>query len=207
MEPFDLIPLASPSNVDKAWGKDAEENAFIELHNLIAAAERPGDFGPRDLRRISRRHGVDLATAFSEARRRMYRNLLLHLIDTERLDAEGRKTLSHLARTLHLERKQRQTAHQIVFGVKAIEAVEDNDLDPEERTLLDHLKDALHLDPELAKRAYDNIAADRIMDLIGRACEDNVITSREAKEIEKAFEHLDVTMPTSLRQRLSSGTL
>ena len=68
MGPLDLLPYEEAGR----FGREPEINAFVELHNLIAAAESPMDFSEGDRDRIGREYGVDLQTAFLPERVGLY---------------------------------------------------------------------------------------------------------------------------------------
>ena len=201
MGPFALLEPAPPG-----WlGRPPRRNAWVELHNLLAAATSPREFGPSDRERIGRRHGVDLAHAFLPERLAFYAAYLRHLLAGGDLTGEERAELAHVARTLGLEPAQLVPVHERAFGRVAVEAVADAQLSVEQRLLLYKLQHALGLDPALAGAAYDVLAADRLRALAVDALADGTVTDDEAAELDHAAASLSAPLPPDTAPALADG--
>ena len=201
MGPFDLLrPEPAPR-----FGKPPDRNAFVELHNLIAAAETVDDFGPDDLDRISRRHGVDLAHAFLDERAVLYQRLLDDRLANGDLDAEDRRVLAHVARTLALTPANLRPAHERAFGNAVSEAVSDDCLDVEERLLLYKLQHLLGLDPRLADGAYDVLAREKLLVTVARVLCDGELSPAEEVEVERVRRGLSLDIPAPVATLLRNA--
>jgi len=194
--PFDLLDYEEPGPLDRALGLTPPRNAYVELHNLIAAAASPADFGPDDLDRIGRRHGVNLREAFHAERQALYERYLLHVLRDGRFDERERATLAHLARTLALDAADLRHAHERAFGHTVTDALADDCLSVEERLLLYTLQHTLGLDPTEAEQVYEWEARQRLLETVARALCDGELDPAEAEEITALETELDVRVPT-----------
>ena len=191
MGPLDLLP---PEPAPR-FGRPSGWNAYVELHNLIAAAASIREFGPADLDRISRRHGVDLRAAFLPERVGLYERLLSDRLANGDLDEGDRAVLAHTAWTLHLSAADLKPAHERAFGKVVSEAVADDRLSVEERLLLYKLQHLLGLDPRLADGAYGVLARERVLLTVARTLCDGELSPDEAAEVDRAARELSVEIP------------
>ena len=85
MDPFDLLPYETS---EPRWFGDGtpKRNAYVELHNLIAAAGSRREFGPQQVARIEREYGVDFRRDFRDGRRGMYSQYLRYCVADEDTD-------------------------------------------------------------------------------------------------------------------------
>ena len=201
MGPFDLLrPEPAPR-----FGHPPARNAYVELHNLIAAAASIQDFGVDDLLRISRRHDVDLRTTFYPERLALYQGLLDDRLANGDLDADDRAVLAHVARALHLSAADLRPAHERAFGKAVTEAISDDCLSVEERLLLYKLQHLLGLDPRLADGAYEVMARERLLLTVARTLCDGELSPEEAAEVEHVRAELDVEMPERVAAMLGEA--
>ncbi len=199
MGPFDLLrPAPTPR-----FGAPPARNAFVELHNLIAAASSIREFGPPDRGRISRQHGVDLAREFHDERVALYQALLDDRLANADLDAADRAVLAHVARTLALSAADLRPAHERAFGMVVADAVADDCLSVEERLLVYKLQHLLGLDPRLAEGAYDVIAREQLLKSVASSLCDGELSPGEEAQIALAESALSVELPPEVRALLS----
>ena len=201
MGPIELLHPDPPSRFGGAPGR----NAYVELHNLVAAAEHARDFGPSDRVRISRQHGVDLARAFLAERVALYQAVLDDRLADADLDGEDRETLAHLADTLALRPADLRATHERAFGTVVSEAVADDYLSVSERLLIYKLQHLLGLDPLLADGAYDVIARERLLVTVAHALADGELGSDEEAQIALAESSLSVELPPDVRAMLDQA--
>ena len=201
MGPFDLLrPAPAPR-----FGGPPPRNAFVELHNLIAAAESVQEFGPSDRARISRQHGVDLVREFLPERAAMYQALLDDRLADGDLDADDRAVLAHVARTLALSAVDVRPAHERAFGTAVTQAVVDDCLSVEERLLIHKLQHVLGLDPRLAEGAYDVIAREHLLKTVAQALCDGALAPDEEARIALAESALSTTLPPEVQAMLAKA--
>lgn len=195
MEPLDLLPYWDDAALDAVLPPRKGRAAYIELHNLIAAAAGSQEYGPDDLVRIGRRHGVDLREAFQTERLAIYAAHLHHALACGAFgEAEG-AALAHLARTLHLDATVLRLLHEEAFGRTVSETVSDDGLSVEERLLLYTLQHTLGLDPAEADSAYEAAARERLLVTVARVLCDGELSPAEGKTIAALERALDVRVP------------
>ncbi len=201
MGPLDLLRPDPPPR----FGGAPDRNAYVELHNLIAAAERAREFGPSDRVRISRQHGVDLARAFLAERVALYQTILDDRLAGGDLDADDRGVLEHLAATLALRPVDLRAVHERAFGAAVSEAVADDYLSVSERLLIYKLQHVLGLDPRVADGAYGVIARDRLLRTVAQALSDGELGPDEEAQIALAESALSVELPPDVEAMLSQA--
>lgn len=206
MAPFDLLDYDDPDLLDRLTGSTPKRNAYVELHNLIAAAEHVGEFGPESLRRIGRAHGVDLAEEFLDERRTLYARFLTHCIADGALTADERDRLAHLARTLALNACVLDPIHADVYGRTVSDVLSDDCLDVEERLLLYTMQHALGLDPEHTDEVFDEAARTKLLRRVAEALCDGELSDAEAADIDALAAGIDVEIPDDVRGMMAMAS-
>lgn len=201
MGPLDLLDYAPPGR----FGREPEGNAWVELHNLVAAAVGPHELGPEDLDRISRRRGVDLRHGFLAERLGLYQRVLDHRIAQGQLTEADRREIAHLARTLALAPNDLRVVHERTFGKAVSEAIADERLSVEERLLLYTLQHTLDLDPAVADAAYGILARERLLLTVARALCDGSLSPDEAAAIQRVRGDLSVELPSTVEEMLGQA--
>ncbi len=201
MDPFDLLPY---EDSERRWfgSTRATRDAWVELHNLIAAAESRHEFGPAHVARIEREHDADFQRDFADERRALYAQYLRHSVAGGALTAEERAALEHLAATLHLTPAALAAVHKNVFGDVVSGALTDDCLDVGERLLLYTMQHTLGLKPGVAEQVYEKEARARLMQQIAHALCDGKLSDVEEAEILRFAESLDVEIPPHVRTML-----
>lgn len=202
MAPFDLLEYDDPGLLERLTGSTPKRDAYVELHNLIAAAESRREFGPQHVTRIEREHGVDFQHDFADERKTLYARYLAHCVADGALTAEERATLKHLAATLHLTPSALAAIHEREFGEVVSGVLTDNCLDVGERLLLYTMQHALGLKPGTADAVYGKEARTRLMRQIAHALCDGKLSDVEEAEILRFAEALHVEVPDHVRRML-----
>ena len=201
MQPFELLDYEAPSRLDRVVGVEPKRNAYVELHNLIAAAESLAEFGPDDLLRISRSHGTDLRVEFFKERRGVYAALLSHFLHSGEVAASQREALAHLARSFYLAPADLEPVHEKAFGRLVGDVLSDDCLSIDERLLLYTFQHTLGVRLEL-EGAYDAAASERLLGAVARALCDDVLSAEEAETIRALEQELHVKVPEGVERRL-----
>ncbi|MEM6326411.1 MAG: hypothetical protein AAF791_04770 [Bacteroidota bacterium] len=196
--PFDLL---APHPPDRR-GREPEVNAWIELHNLLAAAESLDDLEPDPIGRIRRQRGVDLAEGYYDERLAFYTRILDWTLEDGDFPEADRQLLTVVAATLHLTSADLEGAHQRAFGTAVDRSLADDCLDVDERLLLYKLQHTLGLDPNLADGAFEVLARERLLVTVARALCDGELSPEEAREVQRAQRNLGVNVPDRVKAML-----
>ncbi len=199
MAPFDLLDYDDPDVLDRLFGNEPKRNAYVELHNLIAAAGHAREFGPEHRDRIGRAHEVDLTVAFADERRDLYARYLAHCLGDGALTPGEREALAHLARTLALGVGDLDPVHAEAWGQTVSDALTDDCLDVGERLLLYTMQHALGLDPGRAEAVYEEAARTALLRRVAHALCDGELSDEEAAEIDALAAGIDVEIPDDVR--------
>ncbi len=199
MAPFDLLDYDDPDLLERLAGLEPKWNAYVELHNLIAAAEHPREFGPEHRKRIGRAHGVDLRSAFAEERRTLYARYLNHCLEDGALTGEDRERVAHFARTLALGVPDLEPIHAEAWGRIVSDALTDDCLDVEERLLLYTMQHTLALAPGHAVAVYDIEARESLLKRVAYALCDGELSDDEAAEINALADEVGIAIPDDVR--------
>ena len=205
MLPFDLLEYDEPERLDRVLGVQPKWNAWVDLHNLIAAAESIHDYSPSDVRRIGRQYGVDLHETFAAERRGLYAKYLDYCLDNSDLAEHERGFLPHLAHTLHLSSSDLQPVHERAFGRTVSDVLSDDCVTLEERLLLYKLQHTLGLDPELTEGAYETMARERLLIAVTNALCDGMLSLDERREIEALEAEFGVKIPRNVSALLDQA--
>lgn len=203
MGPFDLLPPLAPDR----RGREPDANAWIELHNLVVAAERLDELGDHHLDRIQRQRGVDLRDAFYDQRVDFYERYLDWSLEDNDFSDGNRALLGVLAPTLGLTSGDLRDSHRRAFGNIVHEALADDCLSVDERLLLYKLQHTLGLDPDLADGAFEVMARQRLLVTVARVLCDGELSPEEAAEVQKAQADLGVTVPDRVRHMLDAAAV
>ena len=195
MGPFELLDYEEPHGFEAPVRGEPKRNAFVELHNLIAAAESTLDFGPDDLARIGRCYGVDLTEEFLEDRCFLYARFLDHCLERHTFTEDDRAALAHLACTLALSPDDVRPFHERAFGRAVAHAVANDTVSAEERTFLLRLQLAFALAPGETAATYEAAARERLLRAVARVLCDGALAPEEAAEVELIARRLDVALP------------
>jgi hypothetical protein len=203
--PLDLLPYWDEAALDAVIPPQKGREAYVELHNLIAAAEDVRAYGPDDLVRIGRRHGVDLRRAFHTERLALYAAHLRYVLARGAFGEAERAALAHLARTLHLDEPALRLLHEEAFGRAVSQAISNDGLSVEERLLLYTLQHTLGFEPAEADGAYEAAARERLLMAVARALCDGELSAEEAEAIEAMEQALDVRVPERVQALLDEA--
>ena len=196
------LDLLAPLPPDR-WGSEPDANAFVELHNLVAAAEHASDIGPADTARIARERGVDLTTAFRDERVGLYVRLFRDAEARTGLVPDALRRLGHLARTLALDPADVRAVHTAAFGWAVEAALADDCLTVEERLHLHALQQALGLDAAGAAQTVEAAARRHLLATVARVLCDGRLSPDEAADVARAVAALGVAVPAEVAAMLN----
>ena len=201
MGPFDLLYPLPPDR----RGREPEHNAWVELHNVIVAADDLDELAPDHVDRIRRQRGVDLAERYYPERVDLYQRYLDWTLRNDDLSDDDRQLLAALARTLYLGTPDLVDSHRRAFGNVVHDALADDCLSVDERLLLYKLQHTLGLDPGLAEGAYEVMARERLLVTVARVLCDGQLSPEEAEEVERTQRDLGVSMTEGVATMLEQA--
>src|SRR5690554_5352406 len=114
VRPFTRIPLRRRSALDHVLRRKPQENAWLEVNNLLADAVAIRSVRPEQVARIAESYGVPLRGEFCGKLERLYRDYLLYCLADHRLTQDEMADLAHLKRILRLNHRAVSEVHENV---------------------------------------------------------------------------------------------
>ena len=161
--PFSVLPLRRRSLLERVLRRRPQDNAWVEVNNLLAYASEVRAVRPEQVARIAERYHVPLRGEFCGRLERLYRDYLLYCLADHRLTSDEMADLAHLKRILRLHNRALGTIHENVarqlYARGVGDLLVDSDVDPEEREFLPSLQICLAAPARVAQRARAAVAA------------------------------------------------
>lgn len=154
--PFTPIPPVPQSFWQRILNRQPKENAFIEINNMLAAADSVLDVDPESIHDVSRRYRTSLSGPLAGRLERLYRDYLTCCLEDRHLSESELAGLSHLAMLLRLDKPTILAIHdyvaRYVYSRSVAEVLEDGVIDADERAFLHQLQQDLALPARAAER-------------------------------------------------------
>lgn len=198
-QPFYKTELESASFWNKLTGQKPENNAAIEINNLLA--EKPLlEVRPEQIQSILDKYKLNLYKDFDDGSlRELYKTYLWYCFEDNHLEEQEIGRLRHLKRLLGLSDKAVDIAnHQVcqrVYERELEAALEDHRLDQREISFLKNLQNKLQLPQELADIIYQHKAQNLILHFIKGAIADERLSPDEEAELQTLKDNLQVDPP------------
>lgn len=204
---FQYQPLVKQSFFQKLFRQQPEENAIIEVNNLLAG-KSVMEITITDIRFIEQRHNIKLSKAFGLNLEEFYAVYLNHCLADKTLDGDELKDLQHLKSLFSLSDRTLTYLHDqiglTVYKASFIEAVADGRITPEENEFLKRLENELKLPKELAQKISSEVRTQYLIDHVDALIDTAEYSPEDEKEIREIARslNLDADLPNKSKQQL-----
>jgi hypothetical protein len=195
-KPFDIKPLYSQSTLQRMLGMQVKDNAYIEINNLLAAAEHIQEVTNEAIHTATAPYKVNLVKAFSRELQNLYRDYFSYCLEDGTLNDEENANLAHLQHILEISDKAAITvqseAAQALYRLHAERAVADGRLTADEQTFLENIREAAQLSREIADQIYTSEAKGYLNEQFKRVTANQRLSLDDEMEMRASFENLGV---------------
>ncbi len=194
---YQEIPLRRRSVLQKLFRQQPDENAVIEINNLLAT--RPvSEIRKTDVIAIAAKYKLDLLKTYSQNLEEFYAVYLHNCLKNKHLDAAEIEELDHLRMVLMLsEEKAAEIYDQMVEPIYRnafTEAVADGELTEEETRSLENLQMRLKLSKDQVSKISENVRGALVRKKFYDAIDDERLSPEEEKELELISKNLGVQL-------------
>lgn len=194
---FKVVPLRKQSFFQKLFKQFPEENAIIELNNLLATKSIV-EITETDINDIENRHNINLSMEYSLNLQEFYAVYLSYCLQDKILSDEEMKNLLHLKKTLYLSDNVVNYLHgQIGYSIYKSsfeEAISDGQITDAEKSFLSKLENDLTLPKELVDKIELEAKTKFIQDYAQKIIADERLSPKEEEELKTIAANLNITL-------------
>jgi len=197
---FQERPLIRASFMQKLSGQKPEENAIIELNNLLAT-KKIIDISPADIKEIENRYSLTLSIEFPLNLQEFY---AVYLNDCHCLNPFGASyspELNHLKQILNLDFQTINTIKQkigsLTYRRNFEKAISNGRLTSIEKESLDKLKEVLQLTTNIVESISSETRTKYIENYVARIIEGHRFSPEEEKELNAISSNLSIQIQFS----------
>ncbi len=189
------VLLISPSFLQKLLKQQPEENAVIELNNLLAN-NTILEIDKSEIERIESKYGFKLIDEFKLNLEEFYATYLNYCLSDHNLSEHELHELDHLRSILSLHSKTVKSLHNKI-GVQVYkksfeEAVADGLLSKEEEELLQRLEKVLDLPENVAERISKDVSSTHVKNYIGDILKRQLYSPKQEEVLNQMLKSLKI---------------
>lgn len=194
---YKTVPLANASYFQKLFKQIPQENAVIELNNLLATKPIK-DISKNAITEIEGKYKLSLLREFKLNLEEFYTVYLNHCLADRILNEQELEDLSHLKNVLGLDEKTINELHarlgKNIYKESFQEAIADGRLSKEEEQFLDKLESTLKLPKELANKISEESRKHYVENYVAKIIGDQRLSPDEEKELQAIASSLNITL-------------
>jgi len=194
---FQQTSLSKISFFQKLFKQHPQENAVIELNNLLATKPVRAIFA-EDIKQIETRYNLSLEREFKLNIEEFYATYLNYCLEDNALSADEIDELKHLKKILSLNDTSIQNLHDrvgaIVYKKSFQEAVADGRLSKEENKFLEKLEADLKLSKALAEKIEKETKLAVVHNYVKNIIADQRLSPAEENELNAIANSLNVEL-------------
>lgn len=189
--------LSNTSFFQKLFKQLPQENAVIELNNLLAT-KQVLDISQKDIEEIENKYKLNLRKEFNLNLEEFYAVYLNHCLADKVLNDDELKSLNHLKHILNLDNKTIDKLHvkigENIYKKSFQEAVADGRLTKSEEDFLAKLESTLRLPKELADKISSETRIAYIENYVEQIVADQRLSPIEEEELQAVANSLNVNI-------------
>jgi len=201
---YQHAPLARQSFLQRLLRQHPEENAIIEVNNLLAT-KPVGMITKMEIADIEQRYNIRLESAFRLNVEEFYAVYLNHCLLDRRLDDQELLDLKHLKSLFSLTDKAITYLHDqiglLVYKASMQEAVADGRLSSNERSFLAQLENELKLPAVLAEKISEEVREQYFADHVDNLINNADFSPADEKELEAIAKSLNINIDLTGRNK------
>ncbi len=194
---FQTRQLSNTSFFQKLFKQFPQENAVVELNNLLALKPLL-NISHNDIEEIENRYKLSLSKEFKLNLEEFYAVYLNYCLADKILNDEELNELNHLKRILNLDDKTIDKLHvkigETIYKKSFQEAVSDGRLTKNEEDFLNKLESTLRLPKELAQKISSEIRIAFIENYVAQIVSDQRLSPAEEQELQAIASSLNVNI-------------
>ncbi|MBN8861260.1 MAG: hypothetical protein J0H29_22910 [Sphingobacteriales bacterium] len=203
-------PLSDTSFFQKLFKQVPQENAVIELNNLLAA--KPVlNISQRDIEAIEGKYRLNLRKEFKLNLEEFYAVYLNHCLADKVINDDELKELNHLKQVLYLDDKTIDKLHtklgEIIYKKSFREAVADGRLTKAEEDFLAKLETTLRLPKQLADKISSETRTAFVENYVAQMVADQRLSPAEEQELQAIACSLNVNIQLNDQTKEQLGKL
>ena len=194
---YQIRALSNKSFFQKIFKQIPQENAVIELNNLLATKPLL-DISPKNIEEIETKYQLNLLKEFKLNLEEFYAVYLNHCLADKILSEDELKELNHLKHLLSLDEKTIDNLHakigEIIYKKSFQEAVADGRLTKSEENFLARLENTLRLPKELANKISSETRIAYVENYVTKIVADQRLSPAEEEELHAISNSLNVNI-------------
>ncbi|HEX8577705.1 MAG TPA: hypothetical protein VF677_15570 [Flavobacterium sp.] len=192
---YQIIPLSNNSFLQKLFKQFPQENAVIELNNLLATKSIP-KISQSEIQEIENKYKINLNKEFRLNLEEFYTVYLNYCLADIILSEQELKELNHLKNILNLDDRTIDKLHiklgENIYKKSFQEAVADGRLTKDEEDFLNKLENTLKLPKELVEKISSETRMKFIETYVQQIVSDQRLSPAEEQELEAISNSLNV---------------
>ena len=189
--------LENPTFFQKLFKKQPEENALIEINNLLAKnQDNLMKVTLENIIEIGERYKLDLKSKDHQKRVDLYSKYLDHCLKDKKIDKNEIEVLEHLKHILLLNdsvtQKLLKAETEKIYSLSVKDFIVDGELDELERANLEILRNELIIPEEIANEIFEDKAKEVYKKFIDGTITDERVTPDQEMELVKIARSLGI---------------
>ncbi|OSZ82584.1 hypothetical protein CAP35_04770 [Chitinophagaceae bacterium IBVUCB1] len=193
---FRNVPFIQRSFLQRVFKQYPEENAVIELNNLLAAKEID-TITREDVEAIEEKYNINLKE-FNLNLEEFYAVYLNHSLRNGKMSMSEKANLNHLKTILDLSDAGVQNLSvrigENIFRQSHIEAIKDGKYTEADKNRLDELADDIGLPASLTSKISEDVRISYIKRMVNQIVEDQRLSPEEETKLHATAKDLDVNL-------------
>lgn len=194
---FQIQPLSDTSFLQQLFKQFPQENAVIELNNLLAT-KAIKTISKTEIEAIEERYNLSLHKEFKLNLEEFYAVYLNHCLADKVLNEQELSELNHLKHILELDDKSIDKLHaklgESIYKKSFQEAVADGRLTKDEEEFLNKLENTLRLPKELAEKIASETKIAYIENYVAQIVADQRLSPAEEDELKAIANSLNINI-------------
>jgi hypothetical protein len=196
--PFMTLPVQKVGLFDKFASHKKEENALIEINNILAEKRNIRSLSIADIENVLNKYKLNFDQKLRDKMSCFYKGYLIHCLQDKKLSDEEIQDLHYLKNLFSLDDKTIETINneqfKNIYRKSYQEAIKDGTISDEEKAFLSSLQNNLRLPEEIVENIRIEEASKYLKAKVDQAITDRRLSPEEEKEIQLIAKNLGVNI-------------